>query len=413
MVRVIFTFAIAVAFALPSLGQNILPNPGFESFSTCPSSIGNMPGYVNNWDRANTASPDYGNCGFSGNSAIRFTPRTGSGVIGMWGGASHPSCATSAYSEAIRATLTSPMTTGQSYTVSVAVRVDGVGTSTSTPNNCVDFGMYFYNSASPPPTPGWCCLPVSPQWSVSGNLIQDGVYTVFTGTVTATGNFNRVIIGPFCNGNTTGAACSNYGTARMYFNLDDVSAQQSVVLDAGSLVLQGEAFGEFNALSWELGEGAAFERFMLERSGDGQGFQVIAEADAEAGRVLFSERDARPLEGENYYRVAAVGLDGQVAHSNVLRLLQGRVEGEGELSYFYDQAAEEIRFSLDAENGGAYEMLVLDAAGRMVGRESFQKGPGQQDFALGFSGYAEGLYVLQLNALSQNKVWRNKFLHHR
>ena len=66
MVRDISIFALALLVSIAAVGQNILPNPSFESYSTCPSGIGNMPGYVNNWDRANTASPDYGNCGFSG-----------------------------------------------------------------------------------------------------------------------------------------------------------------------------------------------------------------------------------------------------------------------------------------------------------------------------------------------------------
>lgn len=414
MVRVILALALAMFLPYSSDGQNILPNPGFESHNTCPSGIGNMPGYVNDWDRANTASPDYGNCGFTGNSAIRFTPRTGSGVIGMWGGASHPSCATSAYSEAIRATLTTPMTIGQSYTVSLAVRVDGVGSSTSTPNDCVDFGMYFYNSASPPPTAGWCCLPVSPQWAISGGTIQDGVYTLFTGTVSATGNFDRVIIGPFCNANTGGASCSSYSTARMYFNLDDVNTQQSVVLDESALELVGENYGDFNALSWELGNGLVFERFLLERSADGQRFQAIAETDAPEGQSLFSEMDAEPLEGSNFYRVTALDANGQMSHSNVVRLLHGdnATATDGSLNFHYDAEQEEIRFSLDVGEGGAFDWEIQDVAGRLVRTGKVQQGPGLQDFQFSVAGHALGVYVLRLRSVSQNRVWQSKFVHH-
>lgn len=413
MFRLKFFTALAVALPLSLFGQNLLPNPSFDSYTTCPSSIGNLPGYLSDWDRANTASPDYGNCGFSGNSAIRFTPRSGSGVIGMWGGASHPSCATSAYSEAIRADLTSPMSVGQVYDVSVAVRVDGVGTSTANPNNCVDFGMYFYHSSSPPPSAGWCCLPVVPQWSISGASVLDGVYTVFTGTITATGNFDRVVIGPFCNSNTGGASCGNYGTARMYFNLDDVSAAQSIVLDEGQLSLQGDAYSDFNALAWEFAEGLSFDRFQLERGADAERMEVIHEGLAEEGRHLFNYRDETPLEGENFYRVTGIDAEGAVFHSELVRLQRGMTAGDGagRLNYFYDSAAEEIRFSLDTERGGNFALDLIDLSGRVLSHSDYEQAPGIQDFTLPVNGLSQGVYVLRLRSLSHGGIWQNKFAH--
>lgn len=412
MVRVVLIIALALGMSHLSQAQNLLPNPGFEIHSSCPGGLGQVNGYVSSWNRANTASPDYGNCGFSGNSAIRFTPRTGSGVIGMWGGASHPSCASTAYSEAISANLTSPMTAGQVYDVSIAVRVDGIGTSTSTPNNCVNFGMYFYNSATPPAQNGWCCFSVTPQWSIPGGSILDGVYTMFTGTITATGNFNRVIIGPFCNATTGSASCNTYATARMYFNLDDVAAQQSVVLDEGSLALFGESYSGFHALSWEMAEGLGIEAFQLERGSDGERFQVIHEVQAGEAQRLFAYRDDAPMEGDNYYRVRAIDSEGRSFFSNAKLLRHGILSPDGQqFNFRYDPIAGEIAFVLEDRPADNYQLELIDLNGRVLGSESFSQTAGEQSFRKDISGLSRGIYLLRLRSLSQGGAWQGKFVH--
>ena len=149
MSKLFCLFTLYALFSVSLFGQNLLPNPGFESYSNCPNSLGDVNGHVNSWTRANTATPDYSNCGFTGNTAINYAARTGTGAIGMWVGSAYPGCPTSAYVESIVANLTSPMVAGQTYDVSMAIRIDGVGSATAGPNNCVSVGMYFYNSASP------------------------------------------------------------------------------------------------------------------------------------------------------------------------------------------------------------------------------------------------------------------------
>lgn len=394
--------------------QNLLPNPGFEAHTTCPNSNGDVDGYVTSWTRGNTASPDYNNCGYTGNSAIRYAPRTGTGSIGMWGGASHPSCSNSAYSEPVQANLTSTMVIGQTYDVSMAIRVDGVGSATANPNNCVDMGMYFYNSASPPPANGWCCYNVAPQWRVTGGSIPMGTYQLFSGTIIATGNYNRVIIGAFCNGTTSTGTCANYSGTRMYFNLDDVTAQPIVVLDESELNLYGKAYTEFNGLYWEFPETKTYTQLTLERSDDGQRFVTLHESNLLTGNNAFQFTDHDPLSGENYYRLTAIDENGQAFFSNMLRLANGfgQNDRENKLIYSYDQIEDQLSFSLDADQGGAFELDLIDMSGRKIKQFDWQVGPGLQDFDLRLAGIANGMYLLRLRSPSQGKVWQNKILKH-
>ncbi len=412
MFKLILLLSCIPLFSFYVSGQNLLPNPGFETYSTCPNSLGDVNGHVGSWTRSNTATPDYGNCGFSGNSAIRFGPRTGAGAIGMWGGASHPSCASSAYSEPITANLSSPMVAGQTYDVSMAIRVDGIGSSTASPNNCVDMGMYFFNSASPPAANGWCCYSVTPQWVVSGSSIAQGTYQLFSGTITATGNFNRVIIGAFCNSNTTTSGCGTYSSARMYFNLDDVSAQQVVILDEATLQLHGNSFTNFNSLSWEFPESAAFDQITLERSADGELFETIYESNILTGNHQYQHTDLDRYEGVNYYRLTAIDANGQAYYSNMLRLENGAPQNpsDSQLHFAYDQTTEQLRFSVDADQGSSFSLELIDLSGRVIDAFHWDKGPGIQHFNVSVNGLANGMYLLRLRSASQGKIWQNKFL---
>lgn len=395
-----------------SPAQNLLPNAGFESYSSCPSALGQLDGRLNNWNRANTATPDYANCGYSGNFAVTTTPRTGSGAVGMWAGASHPSCSSTGYSEAIRANLTSPLVAGQTYDVEIAARVDGVGSSTAGPNNCMDLGMYFYNSATPPAANGWCCFSVTPQWRIPGGNMLSGTYILFSGTFVAAGNYDRVILGGFCNSVTGGSSCATYSSARMYWNLDDARVQSTVVLSEGDLHLDGSALLDFNQLNWEMPAAMGYTALYLERSSDGNAFRVIHEVYPGMEDYQFSYRDESPLEGANHYRVAAVDANGQRFTSEVLTLQHGfsAPTTPGVLNYAFDGVERTVRFQLDAGQGGDYRLQVLDLSGRQVDAFRWSVGPGEQDFQFPVGQHAKGVYVLRLQSESTGQVWQNKLV---
>lgn len=412
MFRLCLTAGFFILLSLSSQGQNALPNSGFEAYSTCPTGLGQLDGRLTGWTRANTSTPDYANCSFTGNVAVRTTPRSGSGAVGMWAGASHPSCSSTGYAESIQANLTSPLVIGQTYDISIAARVDGVGSSTSGPNSCMDLGMYFYHSSSPPASNGWCCISVTPQWRVPGGNLLSGTYTLFTGTIVATAAFDRVIIGPFCNGNTGGSSCGTYSTARMYWNLDDAAMLPSTILDEADLKLTGNAFLEFNRLAWELPAGSGWSQVHLERSTDGKGFQVIQEYYPGPEESVFDYRDDTPTEGDNHYRVSVMDVNGMRFTSEVLTLQHGFNERNtaGVLDYHYDRAEQVMRFSLDTGEGGNYHLDVLDVSGRLVGAADFVKGAGEQEFEQPVGAYAEGIYILRLQETSTGRVWQNKLM---
>lgn len=227
----VFTYLILFLSLLNTpnglFSQNLFPNGQFENYSLCPSGY-NQTVYLTDWISAN-ATPDYYNCTYYG-SAVQGMPASGSGLIGLWGGSNHPSCGGMGYAESLIGNLSSPIQTGESYTVTFELQIDGLGNASAAPNGCMDFGFYFFTASNPPPTGLTCCPMVSPQVSVSGASLQMGTYTLFSFSFTATDNFEQVMIGSFCNSLSPLPSCANYANNRMYFNLDNVSLERASVL---------------------------------------------------------------------------------------------------------------------------------------------------------------------------------------
>ncbi|MEM7038588.1 MAG: T9SS type A sorting domain-containing protein [Bacteroidota bacterium] len=407
MPRTLFAMlGVLFAYALPA--QNLMPNPGFETVSSCPTNISQFDGYVGTWTSANAGTTDYGACTHNGNTSIRITPATGNAAAGMWGGAAHSSCGGSAYVESIKAPLSATLIPGQLYDVEVMVMIDGIGSSTNAPNNCLDFGMYFYNSASPPPASGVCCVPVTPQWSVPANTLPQGTYQILSGTISAGTGWNSVIVGPFCNGNTTSVGCSDYLGTRMYFNLDNVMVQLSSVLEI-DLTLDGSAFDRFHQLEWEMPEGTDLREFQLEWSVDGEHFVGLTDLFAD-GKQAFSYRHDAPEEGRNYYRLTGTSQNGAVGYSNVIELQHALTAPARDetLHFHFDQRAETIRFSMEEADAGNYTFELLDMRGQQVMTQQWQKTAGHQRFEVPVAGISAGMYVVRLRTAQQ--FWQNKFL---
>ncbi|MEM0995626.1 MAG: hypothetical protein AAGN35_01040 [Bacteroidota bacterium] len=390
--------------------QNLVPNPSFENRNTCPTSISQFNGYVSNWIASTTASTDYSGCGFTGNSAIRNAPRTGQSSLGGWGGASHPSCPGSAYVEGAGTNLLQTMVIGQPYQVEFSVRVDPAGSATSGPNNCVDVGIYFYNTATPPTQNGWCCLNVTPQVSIPGNVVPQGGYLTHTATVIA-GNWNAIIVGPFCNGNTGSAACGNYTTARMYFNYDDISVEQQTVLDAEDLQLAGEAHATFHALHWEVTDPTLYQTFALERSTDGVTFHPISEQLADDARQLYQYLDAEPVAGLSFYRLAGRTGAGEERTSAVVTLLrEAGSAGSRDLALAYEAREQTLRFKVPLPEPGQVQVALADMRGRMLHRELATVADPTQEIHLPVAELAQGLYVLHVRSLESEATWQAKWV---
>jgi hypothetical protein len=134
--RMVFLSAFLVGWVQSSGGQNLVPNPGFEQYDTCPSNFGQWI-YVTDWDSPYTMSADYFNgcaggsiCGYPLNHFGYQYPAEGEAYMGLatFGHASP------FYREILTTELIDPLQVGVPVYVSFAA-------------SCGGFGSWPYNSA--------------------------------------------------------------------------------------------------------------------------------------------------------------------------------------------------------------------------------------------------------------------------
>ncbi len=102
------------------LAQNLIQNPSFETFVTCPQKLGNLDSDVTEWSTPTSGSTDY----FNGCSQAMGTPKNfngeqpanfGAGYVGLY------FYAPDDYREYIQAKLSQTLLKGETYTVSFYV----------------------------------------------------------------------------------------------------------------------------------------------------------------------------------------------------------------------------------------------------------------------------------------------------
>lgn len=219
-------------------GQNLVPNPSFEQYDTCPNGASQLNRAVS-WFSPTTATPDYYNtcspidtangdtypvvgvpvnwCGFQ-------NAKTGVGYSGFFAYYDYPGLP---YREYVSTKLTSTLQAGTTYYVSFYISLaDSCWHATS------NIGLYFSPDSIAIDT--FINLPYIPQIMnpVSNVLADKASWMLISGQYTAQGNENYITIGNFYDdtnttaiylssgGDTAFGGTSDYNTA--YYYLDDV-----------------------------------------------------------------------------------------------------------------------------------------------------------------------------------------------
>ncbi|HZV71360.1 MAG TPA: gliding motility-associated C-terminal domain-containing protein [Saprospiraceae bacterium] len=193
LIRIYFISGLCLSAFFTS-GQNLVPNPDFETYTTCPSNIG-TGGFFQAvpWDNGNLGTSDYFNAcdltntvGVPANVFGNQPAHSGNGYAGLY-----VRSQTLIYYEYIQAPLLESLVSGETYHVSFYVSLsDGLcGTG--------HIGAYF--SFLPPPTISSNRLDVVPQidYAMNGYLSSHDDWMFVSGCFTAQGGESYITIGNF------------------------------------------------------------------------------------------------------------------------------------------------------------------------------------------------------------------------
>ena len=208
-------------FSLNVFGQNLVPNPGFESFDVCPTGFSEFTGYVSNWVDPTAANPDYMNA--CANPLPAGVPQNGVGYQQTHGGDGYAGAYFDGggfYTEYIQVQLTSPMIAGQTYGFEMYVVLHNKSEYATD-----DIGAYFSVAAPTSAGTGYFSGNPLPQIvNPPGNVITDTLnWQLISGTYTATGGEEYLTIGHFKPDSLTTFIQLPYGNLGPYYYMDDIS----------------------------------------------------------------------------------------------------------------------------------------------------------------------------------------------
>jgi len=219
--RFVFFIAMMACFFRTSAQVNLVPNPSFEIYSTCPSTAGQM-NLASGWAYGSLGgSPDYFNScsnpstvGVPSNKFGHQSANSGNAYAGFGNYSSLD------YREYIEAKLDSTLISSHKYCVEFYVSLADTMLIA-----CNNIGMYFSDTFSLQST--GTNLFYTPQISndiVLNQLTNKIGWTKVSGDFIATGGENYIVIGNFLDNNNSDTALSVGGYVySAYYYIDDVS----------------------------------------------------------------------------------------------------------------------------------------------------------------------------------------------
>lgn len=218
-------FALSLAVPQRSQAVNLVPNPSFESFTSCPTNFSQI-NLAAPWDTPTTGTSDYLNAcapvafpslNVPQNQQGFQSALTGSGYAGLI-----PYSAAPNYREYIQAPLSSPLAPGTPYLVQFHVSL------ADSSLYAIDrLGAYLAVGAVGP-VPNFAPLAVTPQVESPANVPLGNFtgWTLISGKVVASGGEDHIVIGSFRNDASTALVPGpGQWPGGSYYYVDDVSVE--------------------------------------------------------------------------------------------------------------------------------------------------------------------------------------------
>ncbi len=183
------------------------------------------------------------------------------------------------------------------------------------------------------------------------------------------------------------------------FSVFSIVDGDQVVLPVTFTLLRAYQQGAAIHINWSVASETGIDHYEVERAGDGRLFGTVASQPARDGNSsnTYIATDMQPLTGANYYRIKAIGKDGQVMYSTIVSVTLGTDGMAGLLVYPNPVKNHLCHVQLTNLAAGTYHLGVYSMAGQLVASQQIQHAGGSSSQKLYLpAGTAAGVYVVKL-----------------
>lgn len=304
--------------------QNLVFNGDFETYTALPNSLSDWS-FCTGWNNVNLsmstwpyATPDYFHTNGTGDAKLpnckygTVSAHSGNGIFGLY--SKHSSQLNSR--DYIASQLIAPLTVGVTYTISFWI------TSGSAPyyygSSCNHMGVQL--SMAPLTQVNHENIGGTPQAEIltehwSTNWVQ------YSFSYLATNAYQYVTVGNFntdATTTTTVRAAANY-TAGVYYFIDDLVIEPTVILPIELLSFDAQIIGKDVSITWQTNTEINNDYFTVEHSHNLENWQevaVVKGAGNSSNIINYQLTDYNPYAGTSYYRLKQTDFDNKFEYTS-------------------------------------------------------------------------------------------------
>lgn len=370
--------------------QNLVPNNSFETYSSCPNAYSQLT-RATSWTLVtnHTGTSDYFNtCGVSPvNTTTAFwgpqAPNTGNGYIGVLAWHS----ALPSGREYAQTILTSPLTAGQNYTVSLMASLGEIC------NYACALQIYF--SAAPyvmAPAGSTAITAVTPQVAFATVATNKTGWTLLTYNYTATGGEQYLIVGNFRNDATTvlvpvGAGSNN----QTYYYIDDMvvmPAPLPVTLQSFTAVCNNG----MTEIHWSTSSEINNDYFIIEYSADGILYDEALRVNGAGNSNTEQNYSAFSWKGTGYYRLKQVDFNDEEEIFDPVFVSCHSDDGTNCPTISFSN--QEFQLKIESESNDEMDIQLMDMNGKLISVGKYPVISGTNEVNIPYPLQATGLYIL-------------------
>jgi hypothetical protein len=394
-------------------GANLIPNPSFELFSTCPTYACGFPQELrsnqtmcNSWFGIENscpvgATPDY--CRSSTETlpicSTQLTSASGNGMCltGTHGVGYFVFAPGTNTREYVQCQLTNTLTTGTTYCFSAVVksRAGSVGNAQCNTNG---FGAYFHNqgiididaqNGSLQFLGAGSIINGTPQVQATA-IIPHNSCTTISGTFVATGNENFLTIGNFWD---DAATLRSTGATSAYMYIDNLQLYEINPLPIDLMNFDGLCENNEIKLNWSTASERDNDFFTIEQTCDGINFTNVANIDGAGNSnsvINYSITVPNNCSGISYFRISQTDFNGA---KELFDMISIDCKDQLPIEIYPNPAENELTVKIGSLKVQRIELL--DAAGRLISKGEFLNGVSNTTITFDLTKMSAGVYIVK------------------
>lgn len=162
-------------------------------------------------------------------------------------------------------------------------------------------------------------------------------------------------------------------------------------------------------LNWDVTTGSEYSHYIVEKSADGQFFQVVDQVDSNPNNTKYNFNDHKPFQGTSYYRIKLFDFSGNFTVSDMVEI-RFSLWPSGQYQVYPNPATDKINIMAGLPESTEARLKVVDVQGRTVKMQNISIPAGLDFYDMNISDLIPGLYILVVEEPLKGTLYAERFI---